>query len=180
VTCDNAAQSTREPLPALAGPPYAIRQTCSGRTTRARARDRMPQKFSDHRAHERQDDGITCTFVSAEPRGIAAGHQQRNHQHPQCPCPPPCSCHVADDMLSAEAGEADPTPGPSPRAAKPSVPAIVAPARIFFRYIMQPLMQSSLYRYPLLSMGGRCHERVTEDRPTTAPLRDDVARRPPH
>ena len=70
-------------------------------------------------------------------------------QHPpssQSPCPwpwPPSCAHGVPDA-TGDGGLAFATPAPSPKAVKPSAPAIVASAKIFINFIVQqPLYDSS-------------------------------------
>ena len=67
-------------------------------------------------------------------------------QSPPCPCPwpwPSC-CHGICGALG-KGGAAFATPDPSPRAANPSVLAIVTLAAIAFRFIMRPLHATSRF-----------------------------------
>src|SRR5271167_649277 len=57
---------------------------------------------------------------------------------PQCPWPWPSCCHGICGALG-KVGAAFATPDPSPRAANPSMLAIVTFAATAFRFIMQPL-----------------------------------------
>jgi hypothetical protein len=67
-------------------------------------------------------------------------------QSPPCPCPwpwPSC-CHGICGAFG-KGGAAFATPDPSPRAANPSVLAIVTLAAIAFRFIMRPLYATSRF-----------------------------------
>ena len=67
-------------------------------------------------------------------------------QSPPCPCPwpwPSC-CHGICGAFGKR-GAAFATPDPSPRAANPSVLAIVTLAAIAFRFIMRPLYATSRF-----------------------------------
>src|ERR1700676_3556275 len=64
---------------------------------------------------------------------------------PQCPWPWPSCCHGICGALG-KVGAAFATPDPSPRAANPSVLAIVTLAATAFRFIMRPLYATSRFR----------------------------------
>jgi hypothetical protein len=66
-------------------------------------------------------------------------------QSPQSPRPwpwPPSSDHGVPDA-TGDGGLAFATPAPNPKAVKPTAPAIVASAKIFISFIVQPLYDSA-------------------------------------
>ena len=69
-------------------------------------------------------------------------------QHPlspqsPCPWPWPSSCAHGVPDATGDGGLAFATPAPSPKAVKPSAPAIIASAKIFTSFIVQPLYDSA-------------------------------------
>src|SRR5712675_2816970 len=62
---------------------------------------------------------------------------------PQCPWPWPSSCAHGIPATTGDGGLAFATPAPSPKAVKPSAPAIIASAKIFISFIVQPLYDSA-------------------------------------
>jgi hypothetical protein len=67
-------------------------------------------------------------------------------QHPlspqsPCPWPWPSSCAHGVPDATGDGGLAFATPAPSPKAVKPSAPAMIASAKIFISFIVQPLLR---------------------------------------
>jgi hypothetical protein len=75
-------------------------------------------------------------------------------QHPPssqpCPWPWPSSCAHGVPDATGDGGLAFATPAPSPMAVKPSAPAMIASAKIFISFIVQPLYDFAYCNRPSL------------------------------
>ena len=65
--------------------------------------------------------------------------QHPSSPQPPCPWPWPSSCAQGVPATTGDGGLAAATPVPSPKAVRPSAPAMVASAKIVISFIVQPL-----------------------------------------
>jgi len=77
------------------------------------------------------------------PRSPPSPPQHPPSPHQPCPWPWPPSCAHGVPDATGDGGVAFATPAPSPKAVKPSAPAIIASAKIFISFIVQPLFTIS-------------------------------------